>query len=201
LPLRERKKALTRRAILGAAERLFAARGYDAVTVAEIADAANVSVKTLFVYFRSKEDLVFADTELIDEILARLDTRPEGASPAQTVADLLIETMRDQPDGLRGLEAYHHAYGRSEDLRSGLLRMWSAFEDRLTEQLAREDGRPATATTRLHAIQLVGIVRTTTSSELRESLDPADPQAWDRFEQWLRAAARGVEAAQTAAGG
>ena len=59
--LRERKKLMTRRALVDAAQRLFEERGYDGVTVAEIADAADVSVKTLFTYFAAKEDLAFAE--------------------------------------------------------------------------------------------------------------------------------------------
>ena len=59
--LRERKKRLTRAAIFAAAERLFSERGFEDVTVAEIADAANISVKTLFTYVRAKEELVFSD--------------------------------------------------------------------------------------------------------------------------------------------
>ncbi|NED91890.1 helix-turn-helix transcriptional regulator, partial [Streptomyces sp. SID11233] len=58
--LRERKKRMTRQAILDAAEALFARDGYEGVTVAQIADRANISVKTLFTYFSSKEDLAFA---------------------------------------------------------------------------------------------------------------------------------------------
>jgi AcrR family transcriptional regulator len=165
--LRERKKAITRRAIRDAAERLFAERGYDEVTVAEIADAANVSVKTLFVYFRSKEDLVFADTELLDRLIAGLAARPDGVSHARVVVDVLTEAASEA--GGAGLESYHRAYGESPALRSGLLRMWAEFEDRIVEQLAAEAGGPATPAMRLHAIQLVGIVRTTTSPELRDS--------------------------------
>jgi AcrR family transcriptional regulator len=55
LGLRERKKMETRRVIAETARALFEQRGFDAVTVAEVADAANVSVKTLFTYFQSKE--------------------------------------------------------------------------------------------------------------------------------------------------
>ncbi|HZZ52256.1 MAG TPA: helix-turn-helix domain-containing protein, partial [Pseudonocardia sp.] len=143
LSLRERKKVLTKRSILDAAKRLFEERGYDEVTVAEIADAANVSVKTLFVYFRSKEDLVFADNDLIDTLLARLTSREEHISPARVVADVLIEEVRGQPDGAAGLRAYHHAYGDSTALRSRLLRMWSEWEDRVTELLAGQAGAPA----------------------------------------------------------
>src|SRR6202035_3843130 len=57
--LRERKKRMTREAIYAAAEALFGERGFDDVTVAEIADAANISVKTLFTYIGTKEELLF----------------------------------------------------------------------------------------------------------------------------------------------
>src|ERR1700760_3460390 len=86
LPLRERKTALTRRAILDAAERLFEDRGFEHVTVAQISDAANVSVKTVFVYFRSKEDLAFTDTSLLETCVAAIRRRPSGTTPAQSVA-------------------------------------------------------------------------------------------------------------------
>ena len=57
--LRERKKAKTRLAISNVATKLFIERGFDAVTVAEVAAAADVSVATIFNYFETKEDLFF----------------------------------------------------------------------------------------------------------------------------------------------
>src|SRR4051794_24040779 len=76
--LRERKKAATRQAISDVATRLFEARGFEAVTVAEIAAAANVSAKTVFNYFPAKEDLFFdAEDAVRDALVAAVpDVRP-----------------------------------------------------------------------------------------------------------------------------
>src|ERR1700712_3670580 len=79
--LRERKKRATRDAIAASARRLFAERGFEAVTVAEVAAAADVSEKTVFNHFASKEDLVFAggDTRLA-QLQAAIVQRPPGSS-------------------------------------------------------------------------------------------------------------------------
>jgi AcrR family transcriptional regulator len=67
--LRERKKAAMRQAISDVATRLFEARGFEAVTVAEIAAAADVSTKTVFNYFGSKEDLFFDAEDAVRDAL------------------------------------------------------------------------------------------------------------------------------------
>jgi AcrR family transcriptional regulator len=79
--LRARKKRATRDAIATTARRLFAERGFDAVTVAEVAAAADVSEKTVFNHFATKEDLVFAggDTRLA-QLQAAIAQRPPGTS-------------------------------------------------------------------------------------------------------------------------
>lgn len=192
MSLRERKKALTRRAIQEAAHALFAERGFDKVTVAEIADAANVSVKTLFVYFRSKEDLVLSDYDLIDRLVAALASRSGQTSPAMAVADALIEHLRHHPEAVADLFGWQRSYGESAGLQAAFLRRWSTFEDRITEELAREAGRPATATMRFQAIQLVGLVRCATSTELRADIDLGDSRGFNKFARWLRNAARSV---------
>jgi AcrR family transcriptional regulator len=81
LGLRERKKQQTRRLIAETARRLFAERGFEQVTVAEVARAADVSPQTVFNYFPSKEDLVFWRLGAFEaELLASVRDRPSGES-------------------------------------------------------------------------------------------------------------------------
>jgi AcrR family transcriptional regulator len=192
MSLRDRKKALTRAAILEAAHLLFAERGFDKVTVAEIADAANVSVKTLFVYFRSKEDLLLSNHDLLDRLVAALADRPGRTSPAMAVADAVIEYFRQQPQAVADMFGWQRSYGESAGLQAALLKRWTIFEDRITEELAREAGRPATATMRFQAIQLVGLVRCATSAELGAEVDLSDSRSSKKFARWIRNAARSV---------
>jgi AcrR family transcriptional regulator len=92
--LRERKKQRTREAIADAALRLFAERGYEHTTLAEIAEAADVSTRTIFSYFDSKEDILFCDEPAFyEELKGRLEQRPEGA----TTVDALREFLASLP--------------------------------------------------------------------------------------------------------
>jgi AcrR family transcriptional regulator len=94
---RERKKRATRDAIAATARRLFAERGFDAVTVAEIAAAADVSEKTVFNHFATKEDLVFAGGESrLTQLLADIAQRPAGASVLdvfRATSDALLDAI------------------------------------------------------------------------------------------------------------
>jgi AcrR family transcriptional regulator len=77
--LRERKKVRTRELIAETARTLFAERGFEGVTVAEIARAADVSQQTVFNYFPTKEDLVYWRLEAFEaELLAAIRDRPAG---------------------------------------------------------------------------------------------------------------------------
>lgn len=194
LPLRERKRLMTRRAILAAAERLFEEHGFAHVTVAEIADAANVSVKTVFAYFRSKEDLAFTDTSLLDACVAAVERRPAGVTRGQAVAEAVAALLRaDGQPAAEGIEGFHRGYGSSPALRSRLLRRWAEYEDRFTAALAAEAGTPPTPTMRQAAIALTGMLRTLTGQEMRAAVaarPPAEALAYVR--DWLTAAGRAI---------
>ena len=79
--LRERKKQRTRELIAETARRLFAERGFDRVTVAEIAREADVAEKTVYNYFPSKEDLFYHRLEAFEEeLIAAIRDRAPGES-------------------------------------------------------------------------------------------------------------------------
>ncbi|WP_119726995.1 TetR/AcrR family transcriptional regulator [Thermomonospora amylolytica] len=93
--LRERKKQRTRQAIFAAALRLFAERGYDETTIADIAAAADVSPRTFFAYFPSKEDVIFAEIDdRLAEVQQRLARRASGETPLETIRQSVVEVMQ-----------------------------------------------------------------------------------------------------------
>lgn len=94
--LRERKKEKTRQALASAAMRLFAERGYEATTVADIAAAAEVSTRTFFAYFPSKEDVFFTGTQERLDLVRQAFAAHAAALPPLTAMratlDQIIET-------------------------------------------------------------------------------------------------------------
>lgn len=92
LPLRERKKMRTRRAIQDHALRLFTEQGYEATTVEQIAAAAEVSPSTFFRYFATKEDVVLTDE--YDPIIEELfQAQPAGLSPLEALRRAMREAL------------------------------------------------------------------------------------------------------------
>src|SRR4051812_45965139 len=90
--LRERKKQQTREHIAATAQRLFAKRGFEAVTVGDVARAANVAEKTVFNYFPTKEDLFYSRMELFGEqLLGAGRDRPAGESVAAAFRRFVLE--------------------------------------------------------------------------------------------------------------
>jgi AcrR family transcriptional regulator len=201
--LRERKKRLTRKAILETAHRLFSERGFEDVTVAEIADAANISVKTLFTYVRSKEELLFTDERcVLDAVVAAVRNRRLGQTPLVAAATALLAAV-DEKDPARNLEGFRRMAGASPAARSRLRALWEETEDALAAALAgRKDGPREHAARRLVAAQIMVLVRTVTSDEVAALVNTCDNSKKQRDEalrDWIRDAAgslaRGLQAA------
>src|SRR3954466_4940529 len=94
--LRARKKRVARQAIAATARRLFAERGFDSVTVAEVAAAADVSEKTVFNHFPTKEDLAFAGREEgIVRLVGGITEPPPGTSVLDVFRALTTTVIDD----------------------------------------------------------------------------------------------------------
>jgi AcrR family transcriptional regulator len=89
LGLRERKKQQTRDRIARVALELFAQRGYDETTLADIAEAADVSPRTIFAYYESKEDILFCEEGVfIDRLRRMLEQRRPGTTTIDAIREL-----------------------------------------------------------------------------------------------------------------
>jgi AcrR family transcriptional regulator len=118
---REANKARTRAAVLDAAQRLFAERGYQSTTVREIAEAAGVTERTFYRYFEGKEG-IFAGEVIgwIDTLRAAIVARPKAEPPIEAVSAAMaavIDTDLDRGlgrllEGARPLQALRSAFGR-----------------------------------------------------------------------------------------
>ncbi|QFU94333.1 TetR family transcriptional regulator [Amycolatopsis sp. YIM 10] len=94
LGMRERKKLRTRKALIGGALRLFHDKGFDETTVAEIAATADISTRTFFSYFDSKDDIVFYDERArLARSLDLLNQRHPGEGIGQLLRRVLEESV------------------------------------------------------------------------------------------------------------
>lgn len=160
--LRERKKQRTRTAISEAAIALFLEHGFTQVSVAQVAEAAEVSKRTLFAYFPTKEDLVthrLADHET--EAARVVRARPPHMSPLAALREHFLAGLRDR-DPITGLNdrpevrALHRMILDAPPLVARMERFKSSAERALAEALQETAGLPE-ITARLAAVQLVSV--------------------------------------------
>ena len=142
--LRETKKLATRQQIADVAMRLFVQRGFDHVTVAEVAAAAGVSEKTVFNHFPTKEDLFFDEIpERARTLSEAIRSRPAGESILDTLRRLQVGecTRLSSP----GFVAFARTLEGSQALRAKELEVMATFAQALTDALEAEgiDARDA----------------------------------------------------------
>ena len=161
--LRARKKAKTRLAISNLATQLFIERGFDAVTVAEVAEAADVSVATIFNYFETKEDLFFdRDGETIEAQRRTIVERRAGESIISALhRGFLAAIDAAVPNLLAHGASFLRTIEKSAALRARLRLGFEKGEASLAETLAEETGALAgDPTPQLVASMVVALQRT-----------------------------------------
>lgn len=149
--LRERKRARTRRALHEAALRLFLARGFDAVTVAEIAEEADVALTTLFSYFPAgKVALVFEHEEdRVAALMQAIRDRPTETDPLQAVHAFMETRLPFDTGDAYARDVLNLIY-TTPQLRAYVRAKWTDCEDELTSVLA--ETRPDAEGTSLRAL-------------------------------------------------
>ena len=189
--LRERKKARTRAAISDTAIALFLAYGFERVPVVRVAAEAEVSKRTLFAYFPTKEDLVlhrFADHEReLAEVVRR---RAPEQSPLDALRAHVLDGLRRR-DPITGLTdaaeplAIQRMISQTPSLAARLLRYFASSEAALREALEEGDGMPyaeAQVTARVLAASVSSVLRALAEHNAArltegESADAVAPEA------------------------
>ncbi|MFJ2553686.1 TetR/AcrR family transcriptional regulator [Microbacterium sp. NPDC087591] len=140
---RERKKAATRKAISDVATMMFLERGFDNVSIREVADAADVSPTTVFAHFPQKEALVFdEDDEQRDRLVSAVRDRPDGSTINRAIHDFYATELRANVDehGDDVTRIFMTFLNETPALRDYAARMWLRHEDALSDAIADELG-------------------------------------------------------------
>ena len=201
--LRERKKERTRQAIADAAARLFAERGYEQVSVGEVADAAEVSEQTVYNYFQTKEQLVTDRDQLVQDELSRMiRTRAPGTTPAAAIREFVLDTV----EGIRRIpaEQWRGELGFLAAISPTVHRLALELSDRQATALAAviaETETVAPAIARLRGIALAGVFQIIiteagrrtrqgqSQNQIADELRPAIEAVLDDLDAWLTATA------------
>jgi AcrR family transcriptional regulator len=176
--LRERKKERTRALIAQTAFELFSARGFDNVTVAEIARAADVAEKTVFNYFPTKEDLVYGRMEFFEaELLQAIRERSPGESALAAFGRFVLEprgrlASDRAADDIRAITT---VITGSRDLLEREAQIFERYTSALAALLAEETGaREGDAEPWVVANVLMGVHRALIAYVRRRVLEGAE---------------------------
>ncbi|MEU8482808.1 MULTISPECIES: TetR family transcriptional regulator [unclassified Streptomyces] len=145
--LRERKKQRTRDALLRSALELFTTKGYDRTTVDEIAEAVDVSQRTFFRYFTSKEETAFAVQDMVESrFIAVLRERPAADSPFEALRGAVLDawdTLGESIEEVVPVELHMRTYQMIESTPSLIavhLRRSTELEEEIARVIAEREG-------------------------------------------------------------
>src|SRR3954447_7270393 len=142
--LRERKKAQTREAIAETARRLFLEKGFEAVTVAEVAREAEVAEKTVFNYFPSKEDLFYGRLEEFEEaLLDAIRGRQPGKTIIAAFRDFVTRQrgalqLQDEKEATKRLRKINRVITESPSLLARERQVLARYAESLADLIAEE---------------------------------------------------------------
>jgi len=143
--LREHKKQQTRLALIDAALELFLSQGYEETTIDEIVAAVEVSQRTFFRYFATKEDVVTAFLSEYDKVLEEaLVTRPPGERPFTALFESLrvvLQTIADSdPADSTRFRRIRQVIEATPALEAAQMARYSTSERVLAAEIARREG-------------------------------------------------------------
>nr|WP_202481825.1 TetR family transcriptional regulator [Streptomyces sp. SID5594] len=145
--MRERKKQRTRDALLRAALELFTTQGYERTTVDEIVEAVDVSQRTFFRYFASKEDITFAVQEMVESrFIAELRDRPAGEAPFEAMRRAVLcawNSIGEAIEEVITVDLHMRTYQMIESTPSLLaahMRRGIALENQIAQLIAEREG-------------------------------------------------------------
>jgi AcrR family transcriptional regulator len=140
--LRERKKQQTHERIKQCALRLFAARGYDRVTVHDIADAADIAPRTFFLHYASKEDVLIGDTATRARgFISGLRARPAAESAFEALRTCLLNVVESADMDDEEIRLRARLVDEAPALMASNLEQNAAIAEALAEVLAERTGR------------------------------------------------------------
>jgi len=137
---RREKKVQTRAALNEAAVVLFASQGYERTTVDDLCREANVSLRTFFRYFESKDDVLFAREMDIEPFLAALRTADPALSPLEAFRDAYLAQPRLSADDAAQAVLFHRAMGNSAVLQGRYVAGMEWFREQVATVLAERRG-------------------------------------------------------------
>ncbi|WP_189963703.1 TetR/AcrR family transcriptional regulator [Streptomyces violascens] len=183
--LRERKKRETRQRISDLATGLFLERGFEAVTIAEIAEVADVSVNTVYNYFPAKEDLFFdRSSGIVDRLSRWVRGRDEGESAAGAVLRELRAEVESVSPRVGLMEGYSRFMAVIHDSPALKARLWAVGQevlDNLDVTLREEVGAPPEeALPSLVAGQIGWVHQAAMAAISREMMAGRDPKVVSR---------------------
>ncbi|TGJ98368.1 TetR/AcrR family transcriptional regulator [Leptospira langatensis] len=170
--LRETKKQRTRKHISDLARDLFIERGYANVTVAEIAEKAEVAVTTLFNYFPTKESIIFDREDDIDsEIIDCIRNRKKGQSILDSLHEYFLASNLINPPNKKVFSEFIKLLRSSPELSTYFRGIWGKYESTLAKEIRNDSGTNKIESECMAKLILEGVSFACNSASPRDALN------------------------------